>query len=73
MVCRNKPLVKCFPSVKARCDTRFQRAFTQCCCVFKEITLVDLNQRNYFENTNACNKRTLKVRVANQLYKTRNF
>ncbi len=24
-----------------RCDTRFQRAFTVCGCVFKEITLVD--------------------------------
>jgi len=26
------------------------------------------NKGNYFENTNACSKRTLKVTVATQLY-----
>ena len=46
-------------SFKARCHTRFQRAFTSCCRVFKEITLVGSNQRNYFENANACSKRTV--------------
>jgi hypothetical protein len=29
--------------------------------------LVGSNQRNYFENTNACSKRTLKTTVATQL------
>ena len=52
-------------SVKARCHTRFQHAFTACCCVFKETTLVASNQRNYLEN--ACSKRTLKTRVATRL------
>ena len=40
-------------------NTRFQCAFTRCCWVFKEITLVGSD----FENANACNKRTLKARV----------
>ena len=31
----------------------FNVRFLQGCCVFKEITLVGLNQRNYFENANA--------------------
>ena len=30
-------------SFKPSCDTRFQRAFTACCCVFKEINLVGSN------------------------------
>jgi len=47
--------------------SRFQRAFTACVCVFKEITLVDSNQGNYFENATACSKRTLKMTVATQL------
>jgi hypothetical protein len=51
-----------------RCDTRFQRAFTACCCVFKEITLVWVNQRNYLENATTCSELTLKMRVATQLY-----
>ena len=38
---------------KTRYNTRFQCAFIACCCVFKEITLVASNQRNYFENVNA--------------------
>ena len=46
---------------------RFQRAFTACCCIFKEITLVGSNQRHYFENANARIKRTLKTRVATRL------
>ncbi len=50
-------------SIKLRCDERF----TACDCVFKEITLVDSNQRNYFENATACSKRTLKTIVATQL------
>ena len=54
-------------SKKPRCHTRFQRAFTACCCVFKVITLVGSNQGNYFENANACSKRTLKTRVATRL------
>ncbi len=33
---------------------RFTHAFTACHCVFKEITLVDSNQGNYFENATAC-------------------
>jgi len=55
------------PNVKLRCDERFTHAFTACGCVFKEITLVDSNQDNYFENVTACSKRTLKTTVATQL------
>jgi len=54
-------------SLKLSCDSRFQRAFTACCCIFKVITLVWANQGNYFENTNACSKHTLKTTVATQL------
>ena len=42
----------------------FNVRFLQGCCVFKEITLVGLNQRNYFENANAYSQRTLKMRMA---------
>ncbi len=52
---------------KLSCDSRLQRAFTACGCVFKEITLVGSNQGNYFENATACSKRTLKTTVATQL------
>ena len=52
-----------------RCDSRFQRAFTVCCCVFKVITLVWANQGNFFENANAYSKRTLKATVATHLNK----
>jgi len=48
-------------------DSRFQRAFTAWVCIFKEITLVGSNQRNYFENANAGSKYTLKTTVATQL------
>ena len=41
-----------------------------CCCVFKEITLVASNQRNYLENTNAFSKRKLKTRVATRIKRT---
>ncbi len=44
-------------------------AFTACKCVFKEITLVDPNQGNYFENATACSKRMRKMLVATQLNK----
>ena len=54
--------------LKARCHTRFQRAFTTRYCVFKEITLIASNQRHYFENANECSKRTLKTLVATRLY-----
>ncbi len=53
--------------VKLLCDTRFQRAFTACICVFKVFTLDGTNQSNYFENITACCKYTLKTRVATQL------
>jgi hypothetical protein len=43
------------------------RAFTACVRVSKEISLVGSNQGNYFENTTACSKRTLKTTVATQL------
>jgi hypothetical protein len=36
-------------------------------CVFKVITLVGLNQGNYFENSTTYSKRTPKTRVATQL------
>ncbi len=54
-------------SSKLRCNERFTHAFTACVCVFKEISLVGSNQGNYFENENACSKRTLKTTVATQL------
>jgi len=54
-------------SLKLSCDSRFQRAFTACSCVFKLITLVGSNQGNFFENATTCRKRMLKTRVATQL------
>ncbi len=56
--------------LKLRCDSRFQLAFTACIFVFKEITLIDSNQGNFFENATVCNKRTLKMTVATQLKTT---
>jgi len=56
--------------IKLRCDTRFQRAFAACGCVFKVITLVWANQGNYFENTTSSSKCMLKTRVATQLQAT---
>ncbi len=58
--------------LELRCDERFTHAITACGCVFKEITLVGSNQGDYFENTAACSKRTLKTTVATQLNKTSN-
>ena len=34
---------------KARCHTRFQHAFSPCSCVFKDVTLVGSNKRNYLK------------------------
>ncbi len=53
--------------IKLRCDTRFQRAFTGCGCVFKVIMLVGSNQKLFFENTTLRSKRMLKTRLATQL------
>jgi len=53
--------------LKLRCDERFTYALTACVCVFKVITLVGSNQRNYFENATTFSKRTLKTTVATQL------
>jgi len=48
-----------FKSLELSCDSRFQHAFTACSCVFKEITLVWANQRNFFKNAvNECVKRS---------------
>jgi len=55
----------CF--IKLSCDSRFQRAFTACSCVFKVITLVWVNQRNFFKNATTCSKRIRKTLVATQL------
>ena len=63
----------CDSDLKARCHTRFHRAFTACCFVFTEITLVDPSQRNYCENANACSKRTLKTRVATRFFDRMRF
>ncbi len=54
--------------LKLRCDERFTHAFTACSCVFKVITLVGLNQGNFFENVIACSKHMRKTLVATQLY-----
>ena len=40
-----------FNSLKLRCDSHFQRAFTACSCAFKVIVLIGSNQGNYFINT----------------------
>jgi len=55
-------------SLNLRCDKRFTHVFTAYGCVFKEITLVESNQGNYFENVTACSKRMRKTLVATQLY-----
>ncbi len=54
-------------SLKLSCDSRFTHAFTACSCVFKVITLVWANQRDFFENATACSKRMRKTLVATQL------
>jgi len=56
----------CYPKedvIKAE----LQQSFSTCVHFFQEITLVGSNQRNYFENANACSKRMLKTNVATQL------
>ncbi len=53
--------------LKLGCDSRFQRAFTACSCVFKVITLVLANQRNFFENATTCSKRMRKTLIVTQL------
>jgi len=58
-----------FAFLKLRCDDRFMHAFTACGCVLKDITLVGLNQGNFFENATACSKRMRKTTVATQLKK----
>ncbi len=52
---------------KLRCDSRFQRAFTACGCVFKVFTLIGSNQGNYFENATTYSNRMRKTLVATQL------
>jgi len=42
--------------------------FGKCSCVFRVITLVWANQRNFFENATTCSKRMRKTLVATQLY-----
>jgi hypothetical protein len=42
---------------KLSSDIRFQFAFIACVCVFKVLTLVGSNQRNYFENANIFHKK----------------
>jgi len=64
---RNSVLIRYFLRLKLSCDSRFQRAFTACVCVFILVTLVWANQGNYIENANACSKRTLKTIVVTQL------
>ncbi len=54
-------------TLKLSCDSRFQQAITACSCVFKVITLVWANQRNFFENATTCSKRMRKTLVATQL------
>ena len=54
-------------TVKSRCHLCFQRAFTACCCVFKEITLICSTHLNYFESAITYSKCTLKTRVATWL------
>jgi len=53
--------------VKLSCDERFTHAFTAYGCVFKEITLVWVNQGNFFENATVSSKRIRKTLVATQL------
>jgi len=65
-VCTKKMLFF-LSGLKLSCHTYFQHTSTACICVFKEITFVGSNHRNYFENANACSKRTLRTTVATQL------
>jgi len=58
-------------TLKLSCDERFTHAFTACGCVFKEITLVWVNPRNFFENATVCSKRMRKTLVATQLKRTK--
>ncbi len=44
-------------ALRLRCDTRFQRVFTACSCVFEVIALFWINQLNYFKNATSCSKR----------------
>jgi hypothetical protein len=64
---RTNKFVIIFRSLKLRCDSRFQRAFTACSCVFKVTTLIGSNQGNYFENATTCSERMRKTLVATQL------
>ncbi len=53
--------------IKAELRLSFSTCVYCYLCVFKEITLVGSNQRNYFENATACRKHTLKTAVATEL------
>jgi len=64
-----KSKIKGWNFFKLSCDSRFQRAFTACVCVFKVITLVWANQGNFFKNETTCSKRTLKTTNSTQLNK----
>ena len=53
---------------KTRCHARFQRAFSVCYWVLKEISLIGwLAQINVITYANVCSKSTLKTRVATRL------
>ncbi len=66
-MCKRAFSLEFFYTLKLRCDSLFQRAFTACSCVFKVIMLAWADQGNYFENAIAFSKRMRKTLVATQL------
>jgi len=63
IVCKN---IVCDVGLKAL----LRRAFYA--CVFKEITLIDSNQGNYFENATACSKTLVATQLKEMLRKEGN-
>ena len=57
-------------SIKAHCHTRFQRAFTACCCIFQDITLASsqTNKINLKTQMHAVNERWKRVSQLSFIY-----
>ena len=61
---------KFIASLSVHCHARFLGAFTACCGVFKDITLVGANQCNFFENANSCSKGSVANRLKGLINRT---
>ncbi len=57
--------------LKLSCNSCFQNAFTECCCVFKVSWLAWANQGNYLENANAYAVNALRKRLLQLSLKVR--